>query len=60
MAVDESGVAEESPSNSSWEGPMKKTYSSPRLLEWGSMTDLTQGALLGEKDFPFKGGTRAT
>lgn len=60
MVVDESGVAEESSGKSSGEGRMKKTYSSPRLLEWGSMTDLTQGFLLGNKDFPTKGGTRAT
>lgn len=37
----------------------KRSYESPRLVEWGSMTDLTHGPPLGgETDFPFKGGTK--
>jgi len=36
----------------------KKVYKPPQLLEWGSITDLTQGPLQGTKDFPLKGGTR--
>jgi hypothetical protein len=42
------------------ESQSPKDYISPRLVEWGSITDLTQGPLLGSKDFPFKGGTRPT
>jgi hypothetical protein len=41
-------------------GPQKKkTYSSPQLLEWGSITDLTHGQpFTGNNDFPKKGGSR--
>jgi hypothetical protein len=42
------------------ESGSQKPYTSPRLVEWGSIIDLTQGPLLGSKDFPFKGGTRPT
>lgn len=39
--------------------PSKRSYESPRLTEWGSITDLTQGAqFAGKADFPVKGGTR--
>lgn len=39
----------------------KKVYERPQLLDWGSITDLTQGLKLGFEDFPkTKGGTRAT
>ena len=37
----------------------KRSYESPCLVEWGALTDLTHGATFtGEKDFPFKGGTK--
>jgi hypothetical protein len=43
------------------ESRSKRFYTSPQLLEWGSITELTQGSLLSDfKDFPQKGGTRAT
>lgn len=39
----------------------KKVYEKPRLQDWGSITDLTQGLKLGFEDFPVtKGGTRVT
>jgi hypothetical protein len=39
-------------------GPRKKPYAAPRLLEWGSITELTHGAQkTGTVDFPLKGGT---
>jgi hypothetical protein len=59
MAVEENGFGESRPAQTH-EGRTKKVYSPPRLLEWGSMTDLTQGFLLGNHDFPVKGGTRNT
>ena len=40
------------------EARAKKEYHSPQLVDWGSITDLTQGILAGSKDFPLKGGTR--
>ena len=37
----------------------KRSYESPCLVDWGVITDLTHGAqFTGEKDFPFKGGTK--
>jgi len=37
----------------------RRSYESPCLVEWGAMTDLTHGAAFtGEKDLPFKGGTK--
>lgn len=37
----------------------RRSYESPCLVEWGAITDLTHGAsFTGEKDFPFKGGTK--
>lgn len=42
------------------ESGSQKPYTSPSLVEWGSVTDLTQGPILGNKDFPLGGGTRPT
>jgi hypothetical protein len=42
------------------ESRSQRDYISPRIVEWGSITDLTQGPLLGSKDFPVGGGTRPT
>jgi hypothetical protein len=38
----------------------RKPYESPRLVEWGSLIDLTRGGLLAPKDFPKPGGTAHT
>jgi len=39
----------------------KRPYESPRLIEWGSVIDLTRGALLPPKDLPKgSGGTAHT
>lgn len=35
----------------------RKPYSSPRLQEWGSIQELTQGPTFTHTDFP-KGGSR--
>lgn len=37
---------------------LKKTYESPRIQDWGSITDLTQGLKVGLEDFPVVAGTR--
>ena len=51
--------AEKSSSEKATKPLGKKIYESPRLVEWGSLTDLTHGAqFAGKADFPFKGGTR--
>jgi len=39
---------------------LKRPYESPRLVEWGSVIDLTRGALQPPKDFPKVGGTAHT
>ena len=37
----------------------KKPYTSPQIVEWGSITDLTLGQpFTGNNDFPKKGGSR--
>jgi hypothetical protein len=36
---------------------IRKAYSSPELVEWGSLLDLTSGSKSGTKDFPLKGGS---
>jgi hypothetical protein len=42
-------------------GPLKKTYVSPELQDWGSIQDLTQGLGLGGQDIhKNKGGSRPT
>lgn len=38
---------------------LRKPYSSPRLQEWGSIHELTQGPTFTHTDFP-KGGSRPT
>jgi hypothetical protein len=37
----------------------QRMYEQPRLIEWGSLTELTQGALAANDDLPFDGGTQA-
>jgi len=47
----------EKPQAGSADNPLKKTYLSPEVQDWGSIQDLTQGAGFGT-DFPKKGGSR--
>lgn len=35
----------------------RKPYSSPELIEWGNILEITQGTKSGFKDFPLKGGS---
>lgn len=35
----------------------RRPYDSPRLIEWGSLTDLTRGPFSGLDDLPLDGGT---
>jgi hypothetical protein len=50
--------SEEGTSGEAMRPSSKRIYESPLLVEWGSIADLTQGALAGKADFPVKGGTR--
>jgi hypothetical protein len=51
--------SEEGASGEAMKSLLKRSYESPRLVEWGSITDLTQGGeKAGKADFPVKGGTR--
>jgi hypothetical protein len=59
LTHDASDNHEERPGPTQKEG-RKKLYTPPRLVEWGSLTDLTRGLNNQPGDFPFKGGTRAT
>jgi hypothetical protein len=36
----------------------QKTYERPCLVEWGSLTELTQGERAANDDLPFDGGTQ--
>jgi hypothetical protein len=36
----------------------RRPYESPRLVEWGSLTNLTQGIKAGFEDFPAQGGSQ--
>jgi hypothetical protein len=35
----------------------RKSYERPRLIEWGSVTELTKGQISGLDDLPLDGGT---
>lgn len=35
-----------------------RRYEEPRLIEWGSLRDLTRGPLAGPEDFPMAGGSQ--
>ena len=35
-----------------------RPYEEPRLIEWGSLHDLTHGPLAGPEDFPMAGGSQ--
>ena len=35
----------------------RRPYDSPRLIEWGSLADLTRGPFSGLDDLPLDGGT---
>jgi hypothetical protein len=36
----------------------KKTYTSPELIDWGCVREITQGLKAGNKDFPLAGGSK--
>jgi hypothetical protein len=40
-------------------GLSQRIYERPCLIEWGSLTELTQGTLAANDDLPFDGGTQA-
>ena len=36
---------------------LRRPYEPPQLIAWGSLTDLTRGAINGLQDLPLDGGT---
>ena len=36
----------------------KKAYTSPELIDWGCVREITQGVKAGNKDFPLAGGSK--